>query len=62
MSRATAEEFENRVPGNARHSKHAKLRRQGKRMLRRIRRREEVAFCRNFGPEPRPRHTGGWAY
>lgn len=62
MSRATAEEFENKVPGNARHSKFARIRRKGKRLLRRIRRREEKAFCRGTGPEPRPRHTGGWCY
>ena len=62
MSRATTEEFENRIPGNARHSKYVRIRRDGKRRLRRIRHREESAFCRGNGGEPRIRHTGGWCY
>jgi len=61
MSRATAEEFEKWLPGKST-GKFAKLRRFGKRRLRRIRRREERAFCVGVGTEPRPRHTGGWMY
>lgn len=63
MSRATAEQLErHHTPGNARHSRFARLRREHKRLASRIRRREERDFCKGCGPEPRPRHIGGWVY
>lgn len=66
MSRATAEQLENWMPGGC-IGKWANLRRYYKRVLRRIRRREEKAFARAAqhgldAPEPRPRHLGGWVY
>lgn len=61
MSRSTAEVLVRWMRGSARHSKYASFRRDVKQRLKRIRRREERAYCAGHGCEPRFRHTRGWS-
>lgn len=54
MSRSFAEAL-------TRHYTDPKHRRAMKRRLRKVRRRDERTYCAGCGPEPRARHTKGWA-